>query len=76
MRQDFTVLAIVAETIEMKFVVTMFNSIRVMQREVADVQRLCFVRLMADLIFFVMVEKVDRQNRKQEQSIEQECCSF
>jgi hypothetical protein len=54
----------------------MFNSIRVMQREVADVQRFCFVSLMADLIFFVMVEKVDRQNRKQEQSIEQECCSF
>ena len=76
MRQDFTVLAIVAETIEMKFVVTMLNSIRVMQREVADVQRFCFVSLMTDLIFFVMVEKVDRQNRKQEQSIEQECCSF
>jgi hypothetical protein len=58
----------------MKIVLTMFKSIGVMQRKVTDVQDFCLVYFMADLVFFVPVKKMKGENRKQEQSREEEPC--
>jgi hypothetical protein len=73
-RQDFTVLATLTPLVKMKIVLTMFKSIGVMQRKVTDVQDFCLVYFMADLVFFVPVKKMKGENRKQEQSREEEPC--
>lgn len=66
MRQDFTVLAMFTSLVEMKIVFTVFESIRVMQRKVTDIQDFRLVHIVADLIFFVPVKKMKGDNRKQE----------
>lgn len=66
MRQDFTVLAMFTSLVEMKIVFTVFESIRVMQRKVTDIQDFRLVHIVADLIFFVSVKKMKGDNRKQE----------
>jgi len=66
MRQDFTVLAMFTSLVEMKIVFTVFESIRVMQRKVTDIQDFRLVHIVADLIFFVPVKEMKWDNRKQE----------